>query len=190
MPLPVNIEQICAALGPGCPPDNVAANWPLVEAALGAQRVDSPMTSVAAIATIGVETGSFAPVKERGGPQYLNDLYDGRKDLGNTEPGDGARFRGRGFVQITGRWNYQHFGAEIGKDLVANPDLAMDPGVAAEIFAVFFRERGVRPFADAQRWDMVRRRVNGGMDGWPRFIDVIAKLRAALDEASPNVETP
>lgn len=186
MPFPLSIPQICAALGISCPPANVAQNWPLVEAALAARQIDSPMCCIAAIATIGVETGAFAPVKERGGPQYLDALYDGRADLGNTEPGDGSRYRGRGFVQITGRWNYAHFGGEIGRDLIAQPDLALDPSVAAEIFAVFFRERGVRPFADAREWHVVRRRVNGGVNGWPRFIDVVNKLVAQIP-AEPHV---
>lgn len=180
MPLNISIPQICAALGVSCPPANVAQNWPLVEAALATRRIDSPMCCIAAIATIAVETGAFAPVKERGGPQYLDALYDGRADLGNTEPGDGSRYRGRGFVQITGRWNYEHFGKEIGVNLVSQPDLALDPRVAAEIFAMFFQERRVAPFADAQKWDLVRRRVNGGVNGWPRFIDVINKLVAQI----------
>lgn len=181
MNFPIDVETISGVLGPYGPIESVRANWPLVEAALDAAGIYSPMTAVAAIATISVETGCFFPIKERGGPAYLTDLYDGRKDLGNDEPGDGVKFCGRGFIQITGRWDYQHFGTETGHDLIGNPGLAMDPAVAAYVLAHFFKERGIPQFANARNWPMVRRRVNGGMNGWERFSDVVTKLITALN---------
>jgi predicted chitinase len=181
MNFPLTAEVISAILGPYGPIESVSANWPLVEAALDAAGIYSEMTAVAAIATIAVETGNFSPIKERGGPAYLTDLYENRKDLGNIEPGDGAKFQGRGFVQITGRWDYEHFGTEIGHDLVGNPALALDPSVAGEILALFFKERHIPYFADEKNWPMVRRRVNGGMNGWDRFSDAVTKLITALN---------
>jgi predicted chitinase len=184
MTFPLSPEAIADALGPyGPPAANVATNWPLIEAQFLARGIYSELTAVAAIATVRVESPSFAPAKERGGPSYLANLYEGRADLGNVAVGDGVRFRGRGFVQITGRWAYKHFGEEIGRDLLANPDLALDPQVAAEIFAVFFRERGVPAFADEKKWDMVRRRVNGGLTGFDVFLMAVTKLLAALTAA-------
>lgn len=188
MNFPLAPEIISAILGPYGPIDNVRANWPPVEAALDRREVYSPFSAVAAIATISVETGTFSPVKERGGPTYLTNLYENRKDLGNTSPGDGVKFRGRGFVQITGRWDYEHFGSEIGRDLEGNPDLALDPAVAADILALFFHERKIPHYADQQNWEMVRRRVNGGLTGWPRFIDAVTKLLAALE--NPPASSP
>lgn len=185
---PLSIETISAILGPATPIDNVRRNWPVLEAALVKRGLDSSLVKVAAIGTVAVETATFQPVKERGGPTYLENLYENRKDLGNTEPGDGALYRGRGFIQITGRWDYGHFGTEIGIDLLKTPDRALDPAVAAEIFALYFIERHVSPFADVQNWEMVRRRVNGGLTGWPRFSDVITKLVAALK--NPPEATP
>jgi Chitinase class I len=184
---PLSVEIISAILGPYGPIANVRANWPLVEKALDDRGDYSELCAVAAISTIAVETGTFWPVKERGGPTYFANLYDNRKDLGNTQPGDGAAFRGRGFVQITGRWDYDHFGKEIGEDLVANPDLAMDPTVAAKILALFFSERRISNYADQQNWEMVRRRVNGGLTGWPRFIDAVTKLVSALKNPPATV---
>jgi len=175
------MPTISGVLGVYGPIESVGANWPLVEAALDAAGIYSEMTAVAAIATIAVETGCFSPIKERGGPAYLTDLYENRKDLGNVQPGDGAKYRGRGFVQITGRWDYEHFGKETGHDLEGNPDLALDPAVAADILALFFKERHIPAFADAKNWGMVRRRVDGGMNGWPRFSDAVTKLIAALN---------
>jgi hypothetical protein len=181
MNFPLPPEMISAILGPFGPLENVRTNWPLVEDALDRRGAyTSPMVGVAAIATIGVESGNFSPVKERGGPTYLTNLYEHRIDLGNINPGDGIRFRGRGFVQITGRNNYTHFGSEIGKDLVSNPDLALDPATAADLLALFFKERHIPFYADQQNWEMVRRRVNGGLTGMPRFMDAVTKLVSAL----------
>ncbi|MGH9780912.1 MAG: glycoside hydrolase family 19 protein [Candidatus Acidiferrales bacterium] len=189
MNFPLPVEIISAILGPYVPLANVRANWPLVEAALDERQIYSPLSAVAAISTISVETGTFRPVKERGGPTYLANLYENRKDLGNVNPGDGARFCGRGFIQITGRWDYAHFGAEIGKDLVSNPDLALDPATAAAVFAAYFSERHIPFYAEQQNWEMVRRRVNGGLTGWTRFIDTATKLVAALNNPPPAAGT-
>src|SRR5215472_14988454 len=181
MNFPLDAAAISRILGPFGPLANVSANWPLVEAALDRRGIYSPATAVAAIATIGVECGNFYPVKERGGPAYLTDLYEGRADLGNCHVGDGVRYRGRGFVQITGRANYTHYGAELGRDLAANPDLALDPVIAAEVLALFFHERRIDISANAANWEMVRRRVNGGMNAWPKFIGFVDGLLAALN---------
>lgn len=195
MNFPLSVEKISEILGESGPLDRVRANWPLVEAALDRAGIYSEMTAVAAIATIAVETGRFSPVREQGGPAYLANLYEGRKDLGNDVAGDGAKFRGRGFIQITGRWDYQHFGDELGRDLIANPDAALDPSVAAAILALYFRERQIRNYADQQNWEMVRRRVNGGLNGWPLFFEAVTGLLAALKsppsaaEISPEATT-
>ena len=180
MNFPLSVEAISEALGLFGPIENVRANWPLVEEALDACMIYSPLCAVGVIATIAVETGCFTPIKERGGPAYLTNLYEGRKDLGNDQPGDGVLFRGRGFVQITGRADYARYGQLIGRDLVSNPDLALQPSIAAAILATYFYERKIRAYADAQNWEMVRRRVDGGLNGWPRFIDAVSKLTAAL----------
>lgn len=189
MNFPLSVELIAAILGPYGPIANVAANWPILESALDARGIYSPLTAVASIATVSVETGTFSPQKERGGPTYLTNLYENRKDLGNVNPGDGVKFRGRGFIQITGRWDYEHFGQEIGQDLANNPDLALDPAIAADILALYFLERHIPFYADQQNWEMVRRRVNGGLTGWPRFMDVVTKLTTALDNPPPAAGT-
>jgi hypothetical protein len=181
MNFPIDSATISAVLGAYGPVESVSTNWPLVEGALIEAGIYSEMTAVAAIATIAVETGCFSPIKERGGPAYLTALYENRKDLGNIQPGDGAKYQGRGFVQITGRWDYEHFGTETGHDLVGDPALALDPAIAAEIFVLFFKERSIPQFANARNWGMVRRRVNGGMNGWPRFSDAVTKLITVLN---------
>jgi hypothetical protein len=189
MNFPLPPEIISAILGPYGPLQNVQNNWPLVETMLDGRGIYSPLCAVAAISTIAVETGTFCPIKERGGPAYLTNLYENRKDLGNDQPGDGVKFRGRGYIQITGRADYAHFGSECEVDLISNPDLALDPSVSAAILALYFEERQIGEYADQQNWEMVRRRVNGGLTGWPRFIDAVTKLVSALENPPPPAGT-
>jgi len=83
------------------------------------------------MATVSHES-AFAPIAEIGPREYFQ-RYEGRLDLGNTEPGDGYRFRGRGYVQITGRRNYTLFSKILGINLIDNPNLALVPDTAAHI---------------------------------------------------------
>lgn len=91
------------------------------------------------LATAWHETGPEAstlhmtPRREIWGPTSAQMRYEGRKDLGNVQAGDGKRYMGRGYVQITGRTNYQKASRLVGKDLVSDPDLALEPDVSARI---------------------------------------------------------
>jgi len=184
---PIKIETIVSALGTSGPQAAVAQNWPLIFAALEKHGISEVPTQIAAIATVGVETGCFAPIKERGGPKYFTKLYEGRADLGNTQEGDGPLFRGRGYIQITGRSNYTEYGREIGVDLVGNPDLALDPAIAAHVLALYFRARNIPTLAAAGKWEGVRRKVNGGLNGWARFLEYVQGLSKLI--AVANVAT-
>jgi len=152
---------------------------PLIEGLAGKDMLNKP-TLIAALATISVETNGFQPISEWGGPQYFTEMYEGRSDLGNTQPGDGARYHGRGFVQITGRANYRHYGQKLGVDLEGNPDLALDPDVASRVLVQYFWERSVDERALEEDWKGVRRAVNGGLNGWDHFWPVVQKMQAVM----------
>lgn len=139
---------------------------PLIVQALQKQGILSPRTLAYVLATIQHETaGTFMPIKEYGGDAYFK-RYEGRADLGNTQPGDGVKYHGRGFIQLTGRHNYRDMGAKIGVDLENNPDLALDPTVSAMILAQFVKERGVAQIADSGDFAGARRPVNGYDRAW------------------------
>lgn len=89
------------------------------------------------------ESGNFKHNKELGNDAYFQ-KYEGKKDLGNTVPGDGLRYKGRGWIQITGRDNYTQFGKQLGIDLVNHPELAETPDVANKLAVLYWQQR-VRP---------------------------------------------
>lgn len=164
-----------------CNPVNVAANWPLIESALADHGITDLPSLLAAVATVATETGHiFAPIDERGGDAYFSRMYDGKLNLGNVMPGDGARYHGRGFIQITGRDNYTRYGKALGVDLVNNPGLANDPRVAAAVFAEYFDERKIANAARAGQWEKTRRLVNGGLNGWSEYSRYLTNLIGAF----------
>jgi putative chitinase len=94
--------------------------------------------------------------------------YEGRQDLGNTQPGDGPLFKGRGYIGITGRANYRRAGRDLGIDLEGNPQLAARPDVAAAIAVWFWNLRDLSPLADQgtqEAFDQITKKINGGFNG-------------------------
>jgi putative chitinase len=105
-----------------------------------------------------------------------NKVYSGR--MGNTEDGDGAKYIGRGLIQLTGKDNYKAFGEAIGEDLVANPQLVEQPRYAALSAGWFWNKRGLNALADAMDIETMSKRINGGTIG---MADRIAKINKVLD---------
>src|SRR2546428_3878408 len=98
--------------------------------------------------------------------------------LGNTQAGDGYRYRGRGPIQITGRANYKKYGDLLGVDLVGNPDLAATPQYAFSTAGVFWKLNGLNELADVQDFIAITRRINRGVDrtsGWQEKLPIRKK---------------
>lgn len=131
------------------------------------------------LATVRVETGGMKPINEWGGESYWSQ-YEGRSDLGNVNPGDGVKYHGRGYVQLTGRSNYKVYGQKLGVDLENNPDLALDPDVSAQVLACYFKDRRVDTAAQTKDWRKVRKLVNGGYNGWDEFAKYVDRAQAKL----------
>jgi predicted chitinase len=188
-PFKLTDQQIAAIVGAS--PADVAANWPLVEGALESRGIRDPDVMIAAIATIAVETGgTFLPIDEFGDKAYFTRMYEGRADLGNTRRGDGARYHGRGYIQLTGRGNYHEYGEKLGFPLEQKPDLAKTPEVAAAVLADYFKARAVDRSAMDEDWEMVRRKVNGGLNGWDQFRDLVRRLEDATGRNGSPTPAP
>ncbi len=106
--------------------------------------------------------------------------YEGRADLGNTRPGDGPRYKGRGLIQLTGRANYRRIGAALDLPLEDRPELAADPLISLRIACEYWRSRDINTPADADDLLTVTRRVNGGLNGLEDRRGFLRRAKAAL----------
>lgn len=107
--------------------------------------------------------------------------YERHPGLGNTEVGDGYRFRGRGLIQLTGRANYRAFGKSLGLDLEAKPDrVALEPNLAVLAAGWFWDQRGLNAVADLDDLKTITRRINGGYNGLADRERYLARAKQAL----------
>ena len=105
-----------------------------------------------------------------------NSVYANRMGNGPAETGDGWRFRGRGFIPLTGRYNYRLYGEYLGLDLEGNPELAEREDIAAEIAAEFWWRSDLNEAADVLDLIAIRKRVNGGLIGFNEFKGLVFKM--------------
>ena len=156
-----------------------AQKWaPAITLAMEAGEINTRLRRASFLAQIGHESGSLLYSKELGGPQYFA-KYDGRKDLGNMQPGDGARFCGRGLIQVTGRANYAKASQALFGDarLLTNPELLEQPEWAAKSATWYWTTRNLNALADQDRFTDITKAINGGTNG---LEDRKARYRLAL----------
>lgn len=142
------------------------------------------------------ETQFYKWLKELGNDDYFK-KYNGRKDLGNTQPGDGPRFKGRGYIQLTGRYNYEAFAKASGLDVINNPDMiSNDASIAAEASAFWWTKIRPQVRKYAQRGDVkgTTKMVNGGFNGLDDRVKKYQHYLAKFGSKSPaemlGAETP
>jgi putative chitinase len=136
---------------------------PLV-AAMAANQINTPLRQAHFLAQLGHESGSLRYTAELASGA----AYEGRTDLGNTQAGDGPRFKGRGLIQITGRTNYTAYGKDRGQDCTTglNPNLlATNPNMAADCSGWFWATRHLNELADKDDLLTITKRINGGTNG-------------------------
>lgn len=129
--------------------------------AMAKYEINTNRRQAAFLSQIAHESGSLRYVEEIAS----GEAYEGRKDLGNTEPGDGIKFKGRGLIQITGRHNYGEVGRELGYDFINNPENLTKPGAACYSSAWFWNVKGLNRLADIDAFEKITRRINGGLNG-------------------------
>lgn len=177
----VDVEKLVNSIDQGYRP-YARKSWPAIVSEAQKQGI----TNKAQLAYILATT-----VHESGAGKYMQEIasgsaYEGRRDLGNTQAGDGTRYKGRGYVQITGRNNYTNWGKKLGIDLVGNPALAERPEIAAQILVRGMKEgsftgKGLDDYINGSKTDFAgARRIVNGTDKAGTFAATAQKILAAM----------
>jgi predicted chitinase/peptidoglycan hydrolase-like protein with peptidoglycan-binding domain len=163
---------------PRLSPTQAAAYAPMLRTALQVlDPIDTTLRISAFLAQIAHESGELRYWTEIG--NYCVN-YEGRTSLGNTQAGDGCRFKGRGPLQLTGRANYDRAGRDLGVDLVADPESVAQPGNGFKTAVWFWSVRKLNAFADVGDFNAITRRVNGGYNGKADREKYYARAKACL----------
>lgn len=125
-------------------------------------EINTPQRIRMFLAQIGHESGQLRYVKELAS----GEAYEGRKDLGNTSPGDGVRYKGRGLIQITGKSNYVLASLGLGLPLVEKPELLEESGNAVRSAGWFWNKKNLNSLADMGMFREITKRINGGYNGY------------------------
>jgi predicted chitinase len=156
----MTLDQLLSIM-PRCPRIRAVGLFPHLEQACAEFEINTPKRLAAFLAQLAHESAEFRHFEELASGA----AYEGRNDLGNTEPGDGKRYKGRGPIQLTGRANYREYGASLGIDLERNPRRASDADVGFRVAGAYWRKHGLNALADAGAFDRITRRINGGLNG-------------------------
>jgi len=124
-------------------------------------EINTPRRENCFLAQVAHESGEFRYLKELASGSE----YEGRADLGNTQPGDGVRFKGRGLIQITGRANYQSISNDFKVDFVSDPQLLESFEYASQSACWFWDLRHLNVLADQENFVLITKRINGGTNG-------------------------
>ncbi len=116
--------------------------------------------------------------------------YEGRKDLGNTQRGDGVRYKGRGIFQLTGRANYRDIGKKLGYDLENNPTLAATPEISVLTALEYWKSRNLNKWADEDNVERITRLINGGLNGFEDRKKYLARCKQVIPKNISFVPTP
>lgn len=147
-----------------------------LNAAMREFHINTPERQAAFLAQIAHESGELRYVKELASGA----AYEGRASLGNTQPGDGMKFKGRGLIQITGRNNYYECGSVLGWDFITSPELLEQPVNACRSAAWFWASRGLNDRADMGDFERITKRINGGLNGYQERLVYHARAKTAL----------
>ena len=144
---------------------------PYLSNACEAYEINTPKRLAAFLAQVGHESGCLQYVREIWGPTPAQVGYEGRKDLGNSKPGDGKLFCGRGLIQITGRTNYYALREQLSAKLevvpcfVSTPAILETPEWGSWSACAFWDSKKLNALADLDEFDNITRRINGGQNG-------------------------
>lgn len=180
--------------------DAIAAD---MQRACDLYAINTPKRLAAFLAQVGHESGGFAHAAEIWGPTPAQQRYEGRKDLGNTQAGDGPRYRGHGYIQTTGRANHARVRDRLRQRMAGVPDFEAHPEKLALLpwaclsAADYWDMRGLNALADAGDFAGLTRRINGGMNGhadrvarWERIKTVMGQHNSPAPAAPVPAAPP
>jgi predicted chitinase len=170
----------------GCQDVSLPTPPPILVEAMKKFGIDTPIRRAHFLAQCAHESGGFKWVREFASGQ----AYEGRQDLGNTQPGDGKRYKGRGYIQLTGRANYTKFNGSVSQNVVSNPVL-VESDYPAEASVWFWKINNFNDFANDDTeatLELVTKRVNGGKNGIESRRKYFCGFWAKLQE-DPNLYT-
>jgi len=167
-----------------------ADNWiDAINEALDLFKINTPKRQAAFLAQIAHESGNLQFVRELWGPTPAQSRYEGRADLGNTQPGDGFNYRGHGLIQTTGRGNHARvrdglraMGIDC-PDFEEDPEALMIPRWAALSAGLFWSDHNLNELADADKFETITRRINGGLNGLAERTVLWARAQDSLGVA-------
>ena len=173
---------------PNCPAAKRADYLPFIQQAMEEFGITTFLREAAFLAQLAHESAELRFMEEIASGA----AYEGRVNLGNTQPGDGKRFKGRGPIQLTGRANYTRYGQLLGLDLVNNPTIAATKEVGFRIAGQFWKLNGLNELADQQRFTDITRRINGGINGLPDRVKYYERAKRVLsvDDGTAPVAVP
>lgn len=143
-------------------------------------EVNTPLRIAHFLAQILHESGELSLVRELWGPTEAQQGYEGRADLGNTEAGDGFRFRGRGLIQITGRSNYREVGTHFKIDCLKWPEKLEQLPYSVLTAFWFWQKKKLNDWADKDDVEAITRLINGGYNGLSDRRKYLARAKEVL----------
>lgn len=163
---------------------------PFLNRTMEEYEINTLLRRAAFLAQLAHESGEFRFMEEIWGPTEAQKRYEPpsrlAEKLGNTERGDGKRYKGRGPIQITGRFNYDRYGKLLGVDLVSNPTLASTPQIAFSIAGLYWRNNGLNQLADNDDITTITKRINGGLNGLTERRAYYKLAKEVLKSESPQ----
>jgi len=157
-------EQLMSILYLNAVEQTVTALTPSILDTMARYEVGSPLRQAHFLAQVGHESGELLYRKEIASGA----AYEHRKDLGNTQPGDGPRYKGRGLIQLTGRANYAEYSrtGAFRINVESDPEqLAADDRLCVDVAGWFWRRHSLNALADRDDLEAITRRINGGLNG-------------------------
>jgi putative chitinase len=166
-------EEQLRKIAPHISEKNIKIYTPLLNKWMPYYSINTKLRQAAFIAQILHETDSLRYIEEIASGKK----YEGRKDLGNTEKGDGERYKGCGCIMITGRANYAAVSKGLGVDFINHPELLKEPRYAVQSACWWWTTHGLNALADKGDFRAITKKINGGYNG---YLDRVMYYKRAL----------